>query len=104
MIWNWLQSDWPNFIWDAARLRRAEEQFLCGSGRLEGTIRQLGAGDREQLRIESNSSEALTTSEIEGEILNRASAQSSIRRQPGGTERPVSLILPSVCLERITKD
>lgn len=83
MIWNWQQSDWPNFTWDAARLRRAEEQFLLGSGRLEGTMRHLGAGDREQFTIESISSEALTTSEIEGEILNRASVQSSIRRQLG---------------------
>jgi hypothetical protein len=39
--------------------------------------------DREQLIVEAMSSEALTTSEIEGEILDRASVQSSIRRQLG---------------------
>ena len=28
MIWNWQQSDWPNFTWASARLRKAEELFL----------------------------------------------------------------------------
>jgi len=83
MTWNWQQSDWPNFTWDAARLRKAEEQFLLGSGMFAGTIKHLGDKDREQLTIESISTEALTTSEIEGEILDRASVQSSIRRQLG---------------------
>ena len=46
-------------------------------------VRHLGAEDQEQLTIEAISSEAITTSEIEGEILDRASVQSSIRRQFG---------------------
>jgi Fic family protein len=60
-----------------------KEHFLIGSGRFAGTVKHLGAEDREQLTIEAISSEALTTSEIEGEILDRASVQSSIRRQLG---------------------
>ena len=48
-----------------------------------GTIKHLGDEDREQLTIEAISTEALTTSEIEGEILDRPSVQSSIRRQLG---------------------
>ena len=83
MTWNWQQSDWPNFTWDAARLRKAEEQFLLGSGMFSGAIKHLGDDDREQLTIEAISTEALTTSEIEGEILSRASVQSSVRRQFG---------------------
>jgi Fic family protein len=83
MTWNWQRPDWPNFSWDAKRLRKAEEQFLMGSGAFAGTVKHLGAEDQEQLTIEAISSEALTTSEIEGEILDRASVQSSIRRQLG---------------------
>ncbi len=41
--------------------------------------------DTEQLTVEAISTEAMTTSEIEGEILDRASVQSSIRRQLGLT-------------------
>ena len=83
MPWNWQRTDWPNFTWDAGRLRKAEELFLIGSGWFSGAVRHLGDDDREQLTIEAMSTEALTTSEIEGEILDRASVQSSIRRQLG---------------------
>ncbi|BDI32585.1 cell division protein Fic [Capsulimonas corticalis] len=83
MKWNWQLPDWPNFTWDAARLRTAEQAFLLGSGMLSGTIKHLSADDQELLAVEAMSTEALTTSEIEGEILDRASVQSSIRRHLG---------------------
>jgi Fic family protein len=83
MTWNWKQPDWPNFTWDQSRLRKAEEHFLVGTGVFAGTLRHLPASDQEQLTIEAISMEALTTSEIEGEVLNRASVQSSIRKQLG---------------------
>ena len=83
MMWNWQQPDWPKFSWDKARLNEAEEVFLVGSGVFAGTVKHLDDGDREQLTIEAISAEALTTSEIEGEILNRASVQSSIRKEFG---------------------
>jgi Fic family protein len=41
--------------------------------------------DRQQVTVDAMSIEAVTTSEIEGEILDRASVQSSIRRQLGLT-------------------
>ena len=83
MTWNWQQPDWPDFSWDQALLRKAEQQFLLGSGEFAGTVRHLAAPDQEQLTIEAISNEALTTSEIEGEVLDRASVQSSIRKQFG---------------------
>jgi Fic family protein len=83
MTWNWQKPDWPRFTWDKARLANAEEQFLLETGVFVGTIKHLGQEDLEQLTVEAMGSEALTTSEIEGEILNRASVQSSIRKQLG---------------------
>jgi len=83
MTWNWQQPDWPDFSWDSALLRKAEQHFLVGSGVFAGTVRHLAAADREQFTIEAISTEALTTSEIEGEVLDRASVQSSVRRQLG---------------------
>jgi Fic family protein len=83
MAWNWQQPDWPKFSWDAVRLRKAEEHFLVGTGMFIGTLKHLPESDLEQLTVESLSTEAVTTSEIEGEILDRASVQSSIRRQLG---------------------
>ena len=83
MEWNWQQSDWPNFSWEPLRLAKAEEDFLRGSGLLAGVVRHLSSGDEEQHIVEAICTEAITTSEIEGEILDRASVQSSIRKQLG---------------------
>lgn len=83
MTWSWQQPDWPSFTWDVPRLRQAEAHFLLASGIVAGISKHLSAPDHEQLTIEAISTEALTTSEIEGEFLDRASVQSSIRRQFG---------------------
>jgi Fic family protein len=83
MRWTWQRPDWPRFSWNQTHLARAEEQFLVGGGVFIGTVSHLGRSDKEQLTVEAMSIEALTTSEIEGEILDRASVQSSIRRQLG---------------------
>jgi len=83
MLWNWQQPDWPNFTWDRTRLAQAERQFLIGAGTLVGAVKHLDVEEHDQITVEAISNEALTTSEIEGEILDRASVQSSIRRQLG---------------------
>ena len=83
MHWNWQQPDWPKFTWQKPRLLRAEQQLLLGAGTLVGAVKHLNGDEREQITIEAISTEAVTTSEIEGEILDRASVQSSIRRQFG---------------------
>ena len=83
MKWNWQQPDWPVFSWKQARFLKAEALFLLEAGEYAGTAKHLGAEDREQLTVEAMSTEAVTTSEIEGEILDRASVLSSIRRQLG---------------------
>jgi len=83
MLWNWQQPDWPRFSWQAARLAKAEEQFLLGGGVFLGAVEHLEGEDLNRLKVEAMSREAVTTSEIEGEILDRDSVQSSIRRQLG---------------------
>jgi len=83
IMWNWQQPGWPEFSWDKARLAKAEEMFLVTGGVLLGSVKHLGTEDGEELKVEAMSTEAVTTSEIEGEILDRASVQSSIRRQLG---------------------
>src|SRR5215831_15139436 len=83
MTWNWQQDDWPKFAWKSSRLAAAEQQFLVGGGTFVGAIKHLDEEDRNQLTVEAMSTEAVTTSEIEGEILDRASVQSCIQRQLG---------------------
>ena len=81
--WNWQQNDWPEFRYDASKLAAFETEFLIQAGMFSGAVKHAGDGDREQLTVELISDEALKTSEIEGEILNRESLQSSIRRNFG---------------------
>jgi Fic family protein len=83
MQWNWQRPDWPELSWQRSRLARAEAQFLVGGGVFIGSVSQLGVSDTNDLTVSALSFEAITTSEIEGEILDRASVQSSIRRQLG---------------------
>ncbi len=83
MTWNWQQPDWPNFKWDRSRISAAEEQFLLGAGVAIGTVKHLDEDEHNQFLVDVMTGEAVTTSAIEGEILNRASVQSSILHQLG---------------------
>ena len=83
MRWNWQQKDWPSFSYDAGAMAPMESEFLKDSGVLVGTFRHLEEQEKERLTIDLISEEAFKTSEIEGEMLNRDSLQSSIRRHFG---------------------
>lgn len=94
MRWNWQQADWPNFSYNSKVLEPLERQFLRQSGEFVGAVRHIGPDDQQALRIDLISEEAVKTSQIEGEILNRDSVQSSLRHQLGlGPDKPS--ILPA---------
>ncbi len=82
-MWNWQKSDWPHFQYKKISLELLEAQFLHSSGILLGVLKHLDAEASEKLRIELLTTEALQTSAIEGEILNRESVQSSLLRYFG---------------------
>lgn len=105
MPWNWELPDWPDFGYDSARIAAAEVRFLQNSSLLLGVMIHLNPADSAALRVELLSEEALETSRIEGEILNRESVQSSIarefglptpRRKIGSAEDGVSRVLADV--------
>ena len=83
MTWNWQLADWPEFRWPKDLLNEVEGQFLLNGGVVIGRMEGLAGADQALVNLEILSSEAYTTSEIEGEILDRASVQSSIKRQLG---------------------
>src|SRR5260370_34266458 len=87
MPWNWERPGWPEFTHNANALEALERQFLLHSGKFIGAFKHIGPDDRDVLKIELISDEALKTSEIEGELLDRDSVQSSLRQQFGlGTD------------------
>ena len=83
MRWNWQNPDWPTFRYRPDLLVERENSFLRQIGVAVGTVRHLPDEERLPLVIELICTEALNTSEIEGEILDRDSVQSSLRRQFG---------------------
>lgn len=83
MTWNWQQSDWPVFSYDKSRIEESEKRLLLGAGLRFDAFKHLDEEDKQQLTAELIGNEALKTSAIEGESLDRDSLQSSIRRQFG---------------------
>jgi len=83
MDWIWQQAEWPDFTYRTSALDDLERRFLLQSGEFVGAFRHIGADDQDRLRIELIRDEALKTSEIEGELLNRDSVQSSLIQQFG---------------------
>jgi Fic family protein len=81
--WNWQQDDWPRFSFDKPTLEDREAKFLLHGGVLLGALLHIPDDDKRALTADLISDEALKTSEIEGEYLNRESVQSSIRRNFG---------------------
>lgn len=83
MAWNWQHNKWPDFVFQQAELDVYEHQFLQTSGIIIGAYKHLHDYDKNTLIVDIISEEAIQTSEIEGEHLNRDSVQSSLRRYFG---------------------
>lgn len=83
MSWNWHQKHWPNFTYDAGQLEPLEREFARLLGTVTGAMKHLEEQEKDQIVVQLLSTEGVKTAEIEGELLNRDSVQSSIRRKLG---------------------
>ncbi len=83
MQWNWQQKEWPEFSYESGEIQKLETQFLRNSGLLLGVTRHIEEDEKKQLIIDLICDEAMKTSAIEGEYLNRESVQSSLRKNFG---------------------
>lgn len=81
--WNWKSKNWPHFTFDEAAINALELKFSQNTGTVLGAFKHVNSEEKEQLIIEILSNEAVKTSEIEGEYLDRISIQSSIRKNLG---------------------
>lgn len=80
MTWNWQLPDWPHFTYKPKLLEQYEQEFLHKTGEVFGICKHLNDNDHTHLKVSLISNEAISTSEIEGEYLDRNSIQSSIQR------------------------
>jgi Fic family protein len=86
MTYNWQLSEWPKFRFDQSRLNGLLVVFNQKIGRLGGLFDGLSADEKSKVNIEMMVSEAIKTSEIEGEFLSREDVMSSIKRNLGFDE------------------
>lgn len=83
MAWHWQDPDWPNFTWDKKILDKAERIFAQEQGVMIGLSQHLSSENILDISIHLMEQEAIDTSTIEGEILDRDSVQSSLRKHLG---------------------
>lgn len=79
-MWTWQHADWPNFSYDLAAFRDQVDDFRLKSERLIGRMEALPVAWHTDAVVGLMLSEAIKTSAIEGELLDRDSVRSSILR------------------------
>ena len=91
MRYNWQQKDWPNFQYRTDAIEDLLFDFAQRTGRISGVLDSFSESEQAEAMINLMVSEAIKTSEIEGEYLSRKDVMSSIRRNLGlNPELPVS--------------
>ncbi len=77
--WVWQQQNWPRFTYQSSALQELEKLFLQNAGYLLGVYQHISVSEQDQIIIDLVSEEAVETSAIEGEFLDRSSVQASLR-------------------------
>jgi Fic family protein len=81
--YNWQQKDWPQFRFS---LEKVEDEIIAFSekvGRVSGVLEALPEETKQETLVEIILTEAIKTSEIEGEFPHRKDVLSSIRKNLG---------------------
>ena len=79
MNYNWQQKDWTQFSYDIEELEDKLYVFAQKTGLVQGITKGLSKTSHIQTTINVLVSEAIKTSEIEGEYLSRKDVMSSVR-------------------------
>lgn len=85
MKWNWQHKNWPHFEYDPSAMQVLEDKFAIESAKLIGASGIVTEEQQQRFTVDLMSEEALKSSRIEGELLNRDSVASSLLRQFGFT-------------------
>ena len=78
--YNWQHPDWPHFVYESEPLSRVIHEYMQIAANLQGQVSQLDQRDKSEAYIYLMVEEAINTSEIEGENLNREEVRSSVAR------------------------
>jgi len=76
-------QDWPHFKWNRERLADPLAEVRHKQGRLTGRMEALGFKLRQEAVLLTHTADVLKSSEIEGEVLDKAQVRSSVARHLG---------------------
>ena len=77
------KRDWPHFLWNDERLITLLADVRNLQGRIIGRMESMGFELRNEATLEALTQEIITSTEIEGEILNPEQVRSSVARRLG---------------------
>jgi len=87
--YNWQHKDWPYFSYELTAVEDSLFLFAEKTGHLTGILKALPEDMQLEAIIDMMVSEAIKTSEIEGEYLSRKDVISSIRKNLGLVTSPI---------------
>jgi len=87
MAYNWQQKDWPNFSYSFTEIEDTLYQILEKVGLVSGILKALPCDTQMETIVDIMVSEAIKTSEIEGEYLSRKEVMSSIKNRLGLSQK-----------------
>lgn len=76
-------SNWPSFYWDTQKVNGLLLETRHEQGKLLGKMERVGFGLQAEATLQTLTRDVLTSSEIEGELLDAAQVRSSIARRLG---------------------
>lgn len=82
-VYIWQRNDWPDFRWDAGALLEPMSRLSQLHGLLNGRMSMLGFNEKSISLLSAMTEELISSSEIEGVLLNPNSVRSSIARRLG---------------------
>jgi len=91
MTYNWQYPNWPEFHYDAHKIQSLILALAEETGEINGMIMGLSEDLRHETFLQVMLSEAIKTSEIEGEFISREDVMSSIKKNLGLNSTPVQI-------------
>lgn len=82
-MYNWQYKNWPHFSYKEEELVDIALQLAQSFGEASGLMQAISKEDQQDALLQLMISEAMNTSQIEGEYLSREDVMSSIKRQLG---------------------
>ena len=82
-MWIWEKAGWPDFTYDLSRHQGALDRLVGSSNEIFGRIEALPSESQSDALIDLVVSEAIRTSFIEGQDLDRVSVRASVRHLAG---------------------